>query len=113
MNKARGRTMTSDDKPCDPCHSASRRDAPRSVSMTRVSVALAVAGGLGLAALPALALAMGSGGGMSGGGMTAPEAPQYDPAVEYQRGTSDLTAGHYRDAVDEFTHVTDATPRVA
>jgi tetratricopeptide (TPR) repeat protein len=63
---------------------------------------------------------MGSGG-MGGGGMpsggggmnTAPSGPQYDPQVEYQHGTADLQAGKYKDAVNDFEHVTETAPRSA
>ena len=87
--------------------------------MKRASAALAVAAGFALVSLPALTLAMGSGG-MGGGGMpsgggmsTAPTGPQYDPEVEYQHGTADLQAGKYKDAVNDFEHVTQAAPRSA
>ena len=88
--------------------------------MKRASAALAVASGLAFCSLPALTLAMGSGGmgggGMPGGGQgmnTVPTGPEYDPQVEYQRGTQDLQAGKYRDAVTDFEHVTEVAPRSA
>jgi len=84
--------------------------------MTSVRAALAMAGGLGLLAASPMAVAMGSGGaggGMPSGGLSSPQGPQYDPAVEYQHGTTDLTAGRYRDAVEEFNHVVDLTPKNA
>lgn len=88
--------------------------------MKRASALLAVTSGLALLAAPALVLAMGSGG-MGGGGMPSgggmmnqpSSAPEYDPQVEYQRGTDALQAGKYRDAVTDFTHVTDVAPRSA
>jgi tetratricopeptide (TPR) repeat protein len=87
--------------------------------MMKASVALAMAVGLGLVALPASTVAMGSGG-MGGGSMPSsggmggmPDQPQYDPAVEYQRGTADLQAGKYKDAIQDFDHVVDETPRAA
>ncbi len=89
--------------------------------MKRASVALALAAGIGLVAVPALTLAMGSGG-MGGGGMPSgggggmggmPDEPQYDPAVEYQKGTADLQAGRYKNAITDFQHVVDSTPRAA
>jgi Flp pilus assembly protein TadD len=88
--------------------------------MKRASAALAVASGLALFSAPVLTLAMGSGG-MGGGGMPSggggmnsmPSGPQYDPEVEYQRGTADLQAGKYKDAVSDFTHVTEVAPRSA
>ena len=81
------------------------------------TVALLAAMGLFLGAAPA-ALASG-GGGMGGGGMpsgagsSAPEEPQYDPALEYQHGVADLQADKFRDAVSDFTHVIDVTPKAA
>jgi tetratricopeptide (TPR) repeat protein len=87
--------------------------------MKRASVALAIAAGIGLVALPAITLASG-GGGMGGGGMPSgggmagmPDQPEYDPAVEYQKGTAALQAGRYRDAITDFQHVVDSTPRAA
>jgi tetratricopeptide (TPR) repeat protein len=86
--------------------------------MKRSNVALAVAAGFGLVAFPLSSLAMGSGGmgggGMpSGGGMSAPQEPQYDPVQEYQRGTADLQAAKYKDAIRDFQHVIDVTPKAA
>jgi tetratricopeptide (TPR) repeat protein len=86
--------------------------------MKTVSVLLATVAGAGLLALPACALAMGMGGGGGGGmpsgaGDVAGGPPQYDPAVEYQRGTVDLQAGKYRDAIRDFQHVVDASPHAA
>ena len=64
---------------------------------------------------PTASLGMGSG--SSGGGsmpsMPQPSEPQYDPVAEYQRGTQALQAGQYKDAVRDFEHVTDVTPRAA
>jgi tetratricopeptide (TPR) repeat protein len=92
--------------------------------MKRASVALAMAAGIGLVAFPLLTHASG-GGGMGGGGMPSggmggaggaggmPDQPEYDPSVEYQKGTADLQAGRYRDAVTAFQHVVDSTPRAA
>ena len=91
--------------------------------MTRKGVALALIASAGLLTTPVLSLAMG-GGGMGGGGMPSggggggfsgggPSEPQYDPAEEYQKGAADFKAGKYKDAVRDFQHVVDATPRVA
>jgi len=92
--------------------------------MKRVSAALAVAAGIGLIGVPALTHASG-GGGMGGGGMPSggggggsgmsgmPDQPDYDPAVEYQKGTADLQAGRYKDAATDFQHVVESTPRAA
>src|ERR1022692_3086721 len=93
--------------------------------MKRASMALAIAAGIGLVSFPAMTLASG-GGGMGGGGMPSGgggsggmsgmggmDQPEYDPAVEYQKGTADLQAGRYRNAVTDFQHVVDSTPRAA
>ncbi|MEJ0065203.1 MAG: hypothetical protein WDM85_06940 [Caulobacteraceae bacterium] len=42
-----------------------------------------------------------------------PDQPEYDPSVEYQKGTADLQAGRFKDAVTDFQHVVDSTPRAA
>jgi tetratricopeptide (TPR) repeat protein len=89
--------------------------------MRRASTLLALAAGACLVAAPALgvAMGMGSGGGggtpSSSGGMGGGDSagPQYDPVEEYQHGQSDLQAGKYRAAVDDFQHVVDATPDAA
>ena len=87
--------------------------------MKRVSVTLAIVAGAGLLAFPALTFAMGGGGGggggvpSGGGGGIGGGAPQYDPTIEYQRGTADLQAGKYKDAVRDFEHVVDSSPRAA
>jgi tetratricopeptide (TPR) repeat protein len=89
--------------------------------MKTASIALALAAGVGLLVAPAFTVAMGSGGGgaggmpSGGGGMSGgiPDQPRYDPTVEYEKGTAALQAGKYRDAVDAFQHVIDATPRAA
>jgi len=82
----------------------------------RVRAALAVVSGLCLMALPVMAVSMGSGGmggGVPSGGLSSSQGPQNDPAVEYQHGTADLTAGRYREAVDDFNHVVSLTPKNA
>jgi tetratricopeptide (TPR) repeat protein len=82
--------------------------------MTPTKLALFIMAGAALGATPAAVQAMG-GGGSGAGGMvsSSPAQPAYDPVIEYQRGTAALQAGKYRDAVDAFQHVTDATPGVA
>jgi tetratricopeptide (TPR) repeat protein len=87
-------------------------------AMKRCGVVLAAAFGVGCLVVPAVTLAMGGGGmgGGSGRGMgmgSEPSAPQYDPSVEYQRGTEALQAGKYRDAAADFQHVIEASPRTA
>ena len=93
--------------------------------MTRMGVALALFASASLMTAPTLSLAMGSGG-MGGGGMpsggggggfgasgASANEPTYDPVEEYQKGTADYQAGKYRDAVRDFQHVVDATPKAA
>src|ERR1700722_17428545 len=92
--------------------------------MNRATVALAMAAGLGLVVFPAMTHASG-GGGMGGGGMPSggmggmggaggmPDQPEYDPSVEYQKGTADLQAGRYKAAATDFQHVVESTPRAA
>jgi tetratricopeptide (TPR) repeat protein len=84
------------------------------------SAGLALASGLGLLVIPVFAIAMGGGsmggGGMpsgGAGGMPGPSEPQYDPAVEYQHGQSDLQAGKYKDAVRDFNRVVEVAPTAA
>lgn len=58
------------------------------------------------------AVALGSG--ASGGGQTpSVTQPQYDPALEYQRGKDAYAAGDYKEAAKAFANVTDAQPEVA
>ena len=91
--------------------------------MKRANVALAMAAGIAFVAFPVLTHASG-GGGMGGGGMPSggggggglsgmPDQPEYDPAVEYQKGTADLQAGRYKAAATDFQHVVETTPRAA
>ncbi len=93
--------------------------------MTRMGVALALFASASLMTAPVLSLAMGSGG-MGGGGMPSggggggfgasgmsANEPTYDPVEEYQKGAADYQAGKYRDAVREFQHVVDVTPKAA
>lgn len=53
--------------------------------------------------------AFSSGGGGGGGGMSGPSesAPQYDPAVEYQKGIAAYKAQDFKAAATAFRHVTD------
>ena len=88
--------------------------------MKRASVALALAAGIGLVGFPGMTHASGGGGGggggipNGGGGLAGiPDQPEYDPAVEYQKGTADLQAGRYKNAATDFQHVVDSTPRAA
>lgn len=87
--------------------------------MKRASTLLALAAGACLLAAPALGVAMGESGAGGGGMPSDPNMatnagsgglPSYDPVEEYQRGQSDLQAGKYRAAVDDFQHVLSVTP---
>lgn len=76
--------------------------------MTSSRLWLAAGLAAGAMVIPAGAvLAMGGGGG-GGGDMPSVSAPAYDPVEEYQKGTADLRAGRFKDAVREFEHVTDS-----
>ena len=53
---------------------------------------------------------------MGGGGMGASPSettPQFDPAVEYQKGLTELQSGKFRDAERDFDHVLQVLPRDA
>jgi tetratricopeptide (TPR) repeat protein len=76
----------------------------------RQTLALGTAAGLLLAS--GIAFAMGGGGGGMGS-MPSASQPEYDPVTEYQRGKAALDSGRYRDAVQAFENVTDATPKAA
>ncbi|HUZ12269.1 MAG TPA: tetratricopeptide repeat protein [Caulobacteraceae bacterium] len=84
--------------------------------MKRSRFVLVLLAAAGLAAPPAAVLAMGSGGMGASSMPSMPQQfdqPQYDPVVEYQRGSAALQAGRYKDAIRAFDHVVDATPRAA
>lgn len=59
------------------------------------------------------ALSAGSGGGGGGGSSPSDTAPQYDPAVEYQKGVAALQARRWADAEKAFKRVLAVTPRDA
>ena len=80
--------------------------------MRSLRQALALGTAAGLAFTGGLAFAMGGGGGGMGS-MPSMSQPQYDPVTEYQRGKAALDSGRYRDAVQAFENVTDATPKAA
>jgi tetratricopeptide (TPR) repeat protein len=65
-----------------------------------------------VAALMAPAFAAGGGGG-GGGGVPSQSTPAYDPAVDYQKGTTAFRAGKYADAAKAFKRVVGAMPRNA
>jgi len=65
---------------------------------------LALISALLLAAPAPLAFAAGGGGGGGGGGFSS-SSPQYDPAVEYQNGVTQLQAKDYRKAIRSFRRV--------
>jgi tetratricopeptide (TPR) repeat protein len=60
-------------------------------------------------------LAAGGGGGGGGGGSNTPSqsTPSYDPAVEYQKGTTAFKVGDYKTAAGHFKKVVAAAPREA
>jgi tetratricopeptide (TPR) repeat protein len=53
------------------------------------------------------------GGGGGGGGVPSQSAPEYDPAVDYQKGATAFRAGQYADAAKSFKRVVGAMPRNA
>ena len=57
--------------------------------------------------------AAGGGGGGGGGSSPSQSAPQYDPAVEYQKGIAALKAKDFRGAKAAFDHVIAVAPRDA
>ena len=58
--------------------------------------------------------AVASGGGGSGmGAMPSASVPEYDAVAEYQAGMAAYQAGKFKDAIENFEHVTDAQPRDA
>jgi tetratricopeptide (TPR) repeat protein len=64
------------------------------------------------AALTAPAFAAGGGGG-GGGGAPSASMPAYDPAVEYQKGTTAYRAGDFKAAAEHFKKVVSAAPKEA
>ena len=55
----------------------------------------------------------GLGGGGGGGGVPSQSAPSYDPAVEYQKGTTAFGAADYRAAAGHFKKVVSVVPKEA
>jgi tetratricopeptide (TPR) repeat protein len=51
-----------------------------------------------------------AGGGGGGGGTPSQSTPQYDPAVEYQKGTTAFRANQFAEAAKAFRRVVDAIP---
>lgn len=75
----------------------------------RKSIFVALALGASLcAAQPALS---NGGGGGGGGAMPGSSAPQYDPAVEYQKGVQAYEAKDFKAAASAFRRVTEVLPR--
>lgn len=62
--------------------------------------------------LPTAGVASGGGGG-GGGEMPSASIPQYDPAVEYRKGTDALTASRFAEARRAFDNVLSVAPRDA
>jgi tetratricopeptide (TPR) repeat protein len=73
---------------------------------------LVSAAALTLILLPPV-IAAGGGGGGGGGSMPSQSAPAYDPAVEYQKGTTAFRAGDYKTASSHFKKVVSAAPKEA
>ena len=78
----------------------------RSRIATGVTLAIAM-----VAAQPLFAA--GGGGGGGGGGMPSESTPQYDPAVEYQKGVAAYRAQDFKGSATAFKHVTDIIPKNA
>jgi tetratricopeptide (TPR) repeat protein len=51
------------------------------------------------------------GGGGGGGGAPSQSTPQYDPAVEYQKGTTAFRANQFAEAAKAFKRVVEAIPK--
>ncbi len=68
------------------------------------------AGAMFLTLSPVFA-AGGGGGGGGGGGAPSQSTPQYDPAVEYQKGTTAFRANQFAEAAKAFKRVVDAIPK--
>ena len=75
------------------------------------NILLASAIALGLTLMPPVLAAGGGGGG--GGGAPSQSAPSYDPAVEYQKGTTAFRAGDFKTAAGHFKKVVSAAPKEA
>lgn len=78
--------------------------------MRRTSIRFAYASLIlfaGFVAQPANSASGGSGG---GGGMPSETAPQFDPAVEYQKGIAAYQAGDYKNAANAFKRVVGVVP---
>ncbi len=74
-------------------------------------VLLASTAALGLLMLTPVFAAGGGGGG--GGGSPSTSAKAYDPAMDYQKGTTAYRAGDYKAAVNHFKKVVGALPKDA
>ena len=77
----------------------------RSGTATGIAIAIAL-----VAAQPLSAAGGGGGGGM---GMPSESTPQYDPAVEYQKGIAAYQARDFKGSATAFKHVTDVVPKNA
>jgi tetratricopeptide (TPR) repeat protein len=76
----------------------------------RANIRLVIAAGLSIVfAQPA----MGIGGGGGGSDSPSSTAPQYDPAVEYQKGVDAYQAKDFKSAITAFKRVTGVVPRQA
>jgi tetratricopeptide (TPR) repeat protein len=80
--------------------------------MSSLRIAQILATTLLLAGLTSAALANGGGGG-GGGEMPSMSAPQYDPAVEYQKGVAALNGSRFAEARRAFDNVLAVAPKDA
>jgi tetratricopeptide (TPR) repeat protein len=80
--------------------------------MSSLRIAQILAATVLLAGLTSAALANGGGGG-GGGEMPSMSAPQYDPAVEYQKGVAALDASRFAEARRAFDNVLAVAPKDA
>jgi tetratricopeptide (TPR) repeat protein len=74
--------------------------------MIRQSLILSVAAGAALMLAPAFAA-----GGGGGGGSPSASTPSYDPAVEYQKGTTAFRANDFATAAKHFKKVVSVVPK--
>jgi Flp pilus assembly protein TadD len=79
--------------------------------MTRLMMVVAGCAAVGLSFAFAPAVLASGGGGGGGGGAPSASGPQYDPAVEYQKGMTAVANGKWKEAQRAFANVTDAAPK--
>jgi tetratricopeptide (TPR) repeat protein len=74
----------------------------------RLTAAALTAGAILMTLSPVFAA---GGGGGGGGGAPSQSTPQYDPAVEYQKGTTAFRANQFAEAAKAFKRVVDVIPK--